>query len=100
MTFHAKTMLTIVTEALLENDLVELFEARKIRGWTIVAARGMGAHGEKRGSFDANENIQIELIVDTASAEALAEEIMARFGEHYALVQWLSDVRVLRANKF
>jgi hypothetical protein len=100
MPFHAKTMLTIVTEALLENDLVELFEERKIRGWTIVAARGNGAHGEKRGSFDANENIQIELIVNTASAEALAEEIMDRFGEHYALVQWLSDVRVLRANKF
>ncbi|QLI81163.1 transcriptional regulator [Chitinibacter fontanus] len=100
MTFHTKTMLTIVTEAVLENDLVALFEAQKVRGWTIVAARGKGAHGEKRGSFDANENIQIELIIDTASGEALAEDIMRRFGEHYALVQWLSEVRVLRGNKF
>ncbi|WP_047395098.1 P-II family nitrogen regulator [Chitinibacter sp. ZOR0017] len=100
MQFHSKSMLTIVTEALLENDLVELFEARQIRGWTIVAARGKGAHGEKRGSFDANENIQIELIASTATAEALAEEIQLEYGQHYALVQWLSEVRVLRADKF
>lgn len=100
MAFYPKSMLTLVTEAVLENDLVELFNERKIRGWTIVAARGHGAHGEKRGNFDANENIQIELITDTASAEALAEEIMQRFGEHFALVQWLSEVRVLRGEKF
>lgn len=100
MNFHAKTMLTIVTEAVLENDLIELFEANQIRGWTIVAARGKGAHGEKRGNFDANENIQIELITNTARAEQLAEQIQLQFGQHYALVQWLSEVRVLRAEKF
>lgn len=100
MQFHTRTLLTIVTEAILENDLVDLFNRRQIRGWTIVAARGKGDHGEKRGSFDANENIQLELITTTATAEALATEIIQEFGQDYALVQWLSEVRVLRADKF
>lgn len=100
MHFPTRTLLTIVTEAVLESDLIELFEARKLRGWTIVAARGKGAHGEQQGSFDANENIQIELITDTATAEQLAGTIQQQFGTHYALVQWLSEVRVLRGEKF
>ncbi|MBM5572622.1 MULTISPECIES: P-II family nitrogen regulator [Deefgea] len=100
MNFPTRTLLTIVTEAVLENDLIELFESQKIRGWTIVAARGNGAHGEKHGNFDANENIQIELITDTASAEQLASSVQQQFGSHYALVQWLSEVRVLRGEKF
>lgn len=100
MNFPTKTLLTIVTEAVLENDLIELFAAKSIRGWTIVAARGNGAHGEKHGNFDANENIQIELITDTASAENLAAAIQQQFGANYALVQWLSEVRVLRGEKF
>ena len=94
MQFHTRTLLTIVTEAILENDLVDLFNRRQIRGWTIVAARGKGDH------FDANENIQLELLTTTATAEALATEIMQEFGQDYALVQWLSEVRVLRADKF
>lgn len=65
-----------------------------------LAARGKGDHGEKRGSFDANENIQLELLTPTATAKALATEIMQEFGQDYALVQWLSEVRVLRADKF
>lgn len=100
MQFHTRTLLTIVTEAILENDLVDLFNRRQIRGWTIVAARGKDDHGEKHGSFDANENIQLELLTTTATAEALATEIMQEFGQDYALVQWLSEVRVLRADKF
>ncbi|WP_028456372.1 DUF3240 family protein [Chitinilyticum litopenaei] len=100
MIFHTRTLLTIVTEAALENDLVELFHARKLRGWTIVEARGKGDHGEQHGSFDANHNIQIELIADSAAAEQLAETIQQKFGGDFALVQWLSDVRVLRAEKF
>ncbi|WP_028453658.1 P-II family nitrogen regulator [Chitinilyticum aquatile] len=100
MQLHIRTMLTIVTEGRLENDLVELFEERRIRGWTIVEARGKGAHGEQHGSFDANHNIQIELIAEAATAEALAETIQQRYGAHFALVQWLSDVRVLRPQKF
>ncbi|MBM3115918.1 P-II family nitrogen regulator [Jeongeupia naejangsanensis] len=100
MTFHTRTLLTIVTESALENDLVDLFHLQGLRGWTIVEARGKGEHGEKRASFDANGNIQIELIADTAAAEQLATTIAERFGRHYALVQWLTDVRVLRAEKF
>ena len=100
MNFPNRTLLTIVTEAVLENDLIELFKAQTIRGWTIVAARGNGDNGEKHGNFDANENIQIELITDTATAEQLAELIQIKFGAHYALVQWLSEVRVLRGEKF
>ncbi|WP_297573360.1 P-II family nitrogen regulator [uncultured Deefgea sp.] len=100
MTFHTRTLLTIVAEAVLENDLIALFEAKSIRGWTIVAARGNGEHGEKHGNFDANENIQIELIIETYQAEQLAQAVHHQFGAHFALVQWLSEVRVLRGEKF
>ncbi|XZG68769.1 P-II family nitrogen regulator [Chitinibacteraceae bacterium HSL-7] len=98
--FHTRTLLTIVTEAALEKDLVDFFYEHGLKGWTIVEARGKGEHGEKHGSFDANGNIQIELIAHADAAEQLALDIQKRFGQYYALVQWLSDVRVLRAEKF
>jgi len=100
MTFHPRTLLTIVTEAALESDLVALFRAHKLRGWTIVEARGKGDHGVVQGTFDASANIQIEIIVETPIAEDLADKILQQFGQNYALIQWLSEVRVIRADKF
>lgn len=100
MTFHTRTLLTLVAEASLEKDLVALFRFHQVRGWTIVAARGTGDHGDMQGDFEASGNLQFELIAEAAVAEALAQAIHQRFSPHYALIQWLSEVRVLRAEKF
>lgn len=100
MSFHARALLTIVTEALLEKDLIELFKAQQIRGWTITPARGKGTRGEKHGTFDANENIRIEVVAQANILESLSGLIQEKFGSDYALVQWVSDVKVLRGEKF
>ena len=98
MNFKPSTLLTIVTESLLEKELTELFKARQISGWTIVAARGNGSHGEKHGTFDANENIRIEIVADPKILEDLAQHIQEKFAKDYALVQWSVAAQILQTD--
>jgi nitrogen regulatory protein P-II 2 len=100
MQLYRKRLLTIVTEQVLEDELIALVEGGGAHGYTIVDARGGGAHGHQQASWSADCNIRMDVVAEAAVAETLAGQIHQRFGAHYALVQFLSDVDVIRGNKF
>ena len=47
MEHYPRRLLTIVTEALLERELLAEFEALGVRGYTITDARGKGGRGTR-----------------------------------------------------
>lgn len=96
---QARTLLTIVTEAVLEPRLIDDCQRLGAHGYTITDARGGGGHGKRRGSFEFNGNIRVEVLCEPVVAEGLLEHLRKSYAQHYQLVAWLVDVSMLDSSK-
>lgn len=97
---QTRKLLTIVCEAALEKRLEKELPQFGAHGYTISDARGSGAHGRRDAAWPASANIRVEVLCDEAVAEAVIRHLEAQYFTSYQLVVFLSDVRVLRAEKF
>jgi hypothetical protein len=95
-----RRLLTVVTEAALERELVAEFESLGVRGYTITDARGKGGRGRRHSDWAQEGNIRIEIVCDTPLAERVATRLRERYYDHYAMILFLQDVSVLRPDKF
>lgn len=95
-----RKLLTIITEIALENTLVKDLERLGARGYTITDARGKGHKGIRDAAWGESSNIRIEVVCDAATAEAIAAYLQSHYYENYAMIMFVSDVVVLRPEKF
>jgi nitrogen regulatory protein PII len=93
-------LLTIITEAALENLLVEDLQRLGAKGYTIVDARGKGSRGVRSGDWELGRNIQIEVICTAAVADAIIAHCVKTYYDNYAMILFVSDVGVVRSDKF
>lgn len=100
MNTEKRTMLTVVTESLIENALLADLEKLGVRGYTVSDARGRGHRGVRDANWDEVANIRIEMVCARPLAESVLAHLQARYYANYAMVAWLSDVEVLRPEKF
>jgi hypothetical protein len=100
MEHYPRRLLTIVTEALLERELLAEFEALGVRGYTITEARGKGGRGTRHSDWAQEGNVRIEIVCEPALAERVAARLRERYYDHYAMILYLQDVSVLRPDKF
>ena len=100
MQTHPRRLLVIICEAALEKALIEDAHALGALGYTIVDVRGGGRGGVRQGVWEADRSIEMKIICEAKVAERLAEHVLARYGEHYAVTLYLGDVSVLRPEKF
>ena len=97
---QTRKLLTIITEAALERTLGKLLEKHGAHGYTVTNARGKGDHGMRDAGWDASSNIRMEVICDQETADALVDHLQEHFYPNYAMVLYLTDVQVLRPDKF
>ena len=95
-----RRLLTIVTEAVLERELLAEFDALGVRGYTITDARGKGGRGRRQSDWTQQGNVRIEIVCDPELAERIAARLRERYYEHYAMILFMQDVDVLRPEKF
>ncbi len=95
-----KTLLTIVTESVVEPTLLRELERMGVKGYTVSDARGMGSRGARDAAWQELANIRIEIICARAQAEEVLEHLQTRYFKDYAMVSFLQEVEVLRAAKF
>lgn len=100
MSSHNRKLLTVVCEAALESVLVKDMEGLGAQGYTITDARGKGARGVRSASWEASSNIRIEVVCDERTAGAIAAHLREHYYENYAMILTMSDVEVLRPEKF
>lgn len=100
MTKYTRKLLTIITEAALESVLTQDIERLGAHGYTITDARGKGNRGVRNASWGQSSNIQIEIVCDTKTAEAIATYLRENYYDNYAMILMMSDVEVLRPEKF
>ena len=102
MTMNATTplkLVTIVTENLLKEKIITLLRRHACTGFTITRTDGEGSRGVRASDWEG-PNLKIESIVSAETGEAIVEEIAAKYFDNYSMVAWLTDVRVLRGDKF
>jgi hypothetical protein len=100
MEHFQRRLLTIVTEAVLERELLAEFDALGVRGYTITDARGKGGRGRRQSEWAQEGNVRIEVVCDGPLAERVAARLRERFYDHYAMILFMQDVSVLRPDKF
>lgn len=93
-------LLTVVTEAALEHPLQRDLKTLGARGYTISNARGKGSRGTRNADWEASGNIRLEVVGDESTVRRIAEHLQRQYYDNYAMIIWLSDVEVLRPDKF
>ncbi|GAB4168093.1 MAG: hypothetical protein Kow0020_01300 [Wenzhouxiangellaceae bacterium] len=95
-----RKLLTIVTESALEQALCRDLDRLGATGYTVTNARGKGRHGRRDAGWDTDANIRVEVVCDEAVAKRIMVELRRRYYANYAMIMLLSDVQVLRPEKF
>lgn len=97
---HTRKLLTVITEAALESTLTRDVERLGAHGYTITDARGKGGRGVRNADWPVSGNIRLEVVCDDATAHAIAAHLKARYYDDYAMILFVSDVEILRPDKF
>jgi nitrogen regulatory protein PII len=100
MKTHPMKLVTIVTESLIRDPLVQLLGDMGAHGWTLRDVQGSGSQGERLGDIAEFGNIKVEVIVPPAVAEQLLDRLQREFFPRCAMVAYTSDIQVLRPAKF
>ncbi len=97
---ETRKLLTIITESVIESALCEELTELGAGGYTVTDARGRGSRGVRDAGWSSSGNIRIEVVCDTAAAEQIAARLRDHYYSDYAMILFLSDVSVLRPQKF
>ena len=95
-----RTLVTVVTEAVLESALTRELEALGASGYTITDARGRGSRGTRTSEWRESSNIRIELLCSTELADRWIARLREKYYDNFAMVLWHQPVQVLRPEKF
>ncbi|MGQ9686450.1 MAG: P-II family nitrogen regulator [Thiobacillaceae bacterium] len=85
-------LLTILTEAVLEDILIDEIMALGAKGYTISDVRGRGTHGLRSGKWTASGNIRIEVVGDETLCARIVERLQAQYERDYGLLMFTSRV--------
>lgn len=100
MSMSTRTLLTLICEAALEARILKDLERLGAPGWTLSDARGSGARGVRSAGWDNDGNIRLEVVCGRERAEQIVAHLQERYYDNYAMICYLTDVEVLRPQKF
>ena len=95
-----RKLVTIVTEAVLEQEVCESLEDLGAVGYTVTNARGKGSRGVRDAGWSTSSNVRVEVVCSDDVAERIAQHLQSKYYDNYAMIIFESEVRVLRPDKF
>jgi len=99
MNTHNLTLLVIIAEALLKDRLIHSIRDAGAKGFTITEAAGEGSRQRRVGEL-LGDNIKIEVIVNREIAERILVVLQQDYFPHFAVIAYLSEVQVVREEKY
>jgi len=81
-----RKLVTIVTEESIEQFVIDDVKKLGAHGYTSVSASGEGSRGARKGDWDLNKNVRIEIVCDERTAQAIAEHLMKTYYQDYAMI--------------
>jgi nitrogen regulatory protein P-II 2 len=93
------SLVTIVAESILETRIVRELEQLGVTGLTVTQTHGGGARGSRSGDIGGG-NVKVETVVSAELAPVILAHVEANYFEHHAVIAWVSEVGVLRGEKY
>jgi hypothetical protein len=87
-------LLTILSEAVLEDTLIDEIMAQGAKGYTITEARGRGTHGLRSGKWSAGGNIRIDVVGDPDLCGRIVARLQAEYEKDYGLLMFTTPVEL------
>ncbi|MBT1451350.1 hypothetical protein KJ365_10725 [Glaciecola sp. XM2] len=102
---HHATLISIMTEKVFEEEILEVLEQEGAKGYTIFEGGGNGSFhlhpAQHLSMVDEFRIVKIEVIVlDPNMADRIATRLMEEYFEDQPGIVSLSDVKVFRQQKF
>ncbi|GAB4262863.1 P-II family nitrogen regulator [Deferrisoma sp.] len=98
--YKRRKLLTIVTEASIERKVTADALRLGAKGYTVCEASGQGHRGVRQGDWEANRNVRIEIVCAEQVARSIIDHLVQTYYDDYAMIVFLSDVEVIRPDKF
>lgn len=92
MTATSKILLTIITEGVLEDSIIDDFKRLGVPGYTISDARGLGTHGRRSGNWRKECNIRIDVIGDSDQCARIIARLKDAYDRDYGLLMYSHPV--------
>jgi nitrogen regulatory protein PII len=100
MKLYPVKLLTITCEILAQKNIIEILKKHEITGYTTYEVDGNGARGIRGQGFKNEKNVKVEIILRDEKLQDVVEEISRTLFANFAIVLYVSDVSVVRTEKF
>ena len=100
MKFYNVKLLSIICEILAQKNIIEILKKHEITGYTTYEVEGNGARGLRGQGFRNEKNVKVEIIMKEEKLQDVVEEISRTLFTNFAIVLYVSDVGVVRTEKF
>lgn len=94
-----RKLVTVVAEASLEQRITRLVTALGAKGFTVLTGHGTGPKNQRVADLEGG-NVIIETVVAKELVEAILIALERDYFSNYACTVWVSDVEVLRADRY
>ncbi|HJJ22516.1 MAG TPA: hypothetical protein OQH54_02200 [Nitrosopumilus sp.] len=100
MKLYNVKLLTVTCEILAQKNIIEILSKHKITGYTTFEVEGNGARGLRGQGFKNEKNVKVEVIMREEKLQDVVEEISRTLFADFAIVLYVSDIGVVRTEKF
>ncbi len=101
MKTETRKLITIITEAVIEEKVLRDIQKLGVAGYTLTEARGKGSRGVRNAVWEnTSGNIRIEVVCDEKTAMTVAAHLQEHYYQDFAMILFMNDVQVLRPQKF
>ena len=100
MKLYPIKLLTITCEILAQKNIIEILAKHDITGYTTYEVDGNGARGIRGQGLKIEKNVKVEVIMREEKLQDVVEEISRTLFANFAIVLYVSDVGVVRTEKF
>jgi nitrogen regulatory protein PII len=93
-------LLTVTCEILAQKNVLEILKNHEITGYTSYEVDGNGTRGLRGQGFKNEKNVKVEVIMREEKLSGVIEEISRTLFANFAVVLYVSDIGVVRTEKF
>ena len=100
MKLYDVKLLTITCEILAQKNVIDILKNHEITGYTSYEVDGNGEKGLRGQGIQSEKNVKVEVIMREEKLSAVIEDISRTLFPDFTIILYVSDVGVVRAEKF
>ena len=100
MKLYNVKLLTITCEILAQKNIIDILKNHDITGYTSYEVEGNGTKGLRGQGIQAEKNVKVEVIMQDEKLSDVIEDISRILFPDFTIILYVSDVGVVRTEKF